>query len=826
MVSHRNLINFFAGMDARIARDPPGVWLAVTSLSFDISVLELLWTLTRGFKTVLHGEPDWRPGPAAGEASGKPIEFSLFYFASDEDEFASKEDEAVGGKYRLLLEGAKFADRAGFSAVWSPERHFHGFGGLYPNPSVVGAAIATVTKRVAIRAGSCVLPLHNPIRVAEEWALVDNLSNGRVGISFASGWQPNDFVLAPEKFPDRKAGMFRDIDTVKRLWRGETVSFPGPTGGDVAIRTHPRPVQKQLPVWVTAAGNPETFQQAGEMGTNLLTHLLGQSVEQLAEKIAVYRDAWRAHGHQGEGHVTLMLHTFVGEDRDALRDTVRRPMKQYLQSSIDLIRGAAWTFPPFLRRAAATGKSPTEIFDSKDLSAEDTEALLDHAFERYFETSGLFGTPDTCLKIVDKLRAAGVDELACLIDFGVETDAVLESLERLRMVMERATAVPEEARATIAGQIRAHGVTHLQCTPSLARMLISDPKNHAAIGSLRVLMVGGEAFPPALAQQLCALGPAEVLNMYGPTETTIWSMTHRVSAGEQPVPLGRPIANTRVYVLDADLHPVPPEVPGELFIGGEGVALGYLDRPELTAERFIPDPFDGAAGARLYRTGDQVRYRPDGTFEFLGRLDHQVKIRGHRIELGEIEALLIRQPGIREALVVAREDERGDKHLVAYLVAQPGASVNYDWQRALAALPDYMVPVYFMTLDSLPLTANGKVDRARLPAPGVATGPDGAGPAPQDALEATIARVWQDVLNLPSLGREADFFRSGGDSLLAIVAHRKLCDALGRELPVTDVFRCTTIVGLAQQIRTTQRDGAIPAVNAISGVSRRAYRLS
>ena len=254
LVEHRNVANFFAGMDARIRHDPPGVWLAVTSLAFDISVLELLWTLARGFKVVVHSEDAERQvapkrlvasAGETGENGG--IDLSLFYFSSDESNHS-------GDKYTLLLEGAKFADANGLSAVWTPERHFHSFGGLYPNPSVTAAALAAVTDRVGIRAGSCVLPLHSPIRVAEEWALVDNLSRGRVGVSFASGWQPQDFVLRPECFDSRQSILFEQIEVVQRLWRGEKVLFKDGRGGDVDIATMPRPVQSELPVWITAAG--------------------------------------------------------------------------------------------------------------------------------------------------------------------------------------------------------------------------------------------------------------------------------------------------------------------------------------------------------------------------------------------------------------------------------------------------------------------------------------------------------------------------------------------------------------------------------------------
>ncbi|MDZ7781354.1 MAG: MupA/Atu3671 family FMN-dependent luciferase-like monooxygenase [Gemmatimonadota bacterium] len=245
-VEHRNVTAFFTAMDQHLGTDP-GVWLSVTTLSFDISVLELLWTLTRGFEVVLYDdERSVRPSVPAGAASPATTESA----AKRHRLQPLRTFPADGGadpdrRYELLMEGARFADRHGLKAVWTPERHFHAFGGLYPNPAVTGAAVAAVTSQVEIRSGSVVLPLHHPARVAEEWGVVDNISGGRVGVSFASGWQSDDFCLRPDNYENRKEYLYEAIDTVRRLWRGETLSFPGPKG-DVEVRTLPRPVQDEL----------------------------------------------------------------------------------------------------------------------------------------------------------------------------------------------------------------------------------------------------------------------------------------------------------------------------------------------------------------------------------------------------------------------------------------------------------------------------------------------------------------------------------------------------------------------------------------------------
>lgn len=650
VVTHRNVCNFCAAMNERLGSEHGGTWLAVTRISFDISILELFWTLTRGFTVVIHPDDGPREQKASRPAlTRRGMEFSLFYFSSDAN--ASPEE-----RYRLLLEGTRFADQHGFSAVWTPERHFHPFGGLYPNPSVAGAALAVLTERISIRAGSVVLPLHDPIRVAEEWAVVDNLSHGRVSISFASGWHTTDFVLAPENHPKRREVMARNIETVRSLWRGEPLTRRDGAGHEVEITVHPRPVQPELPIWIAAAGSPETFRLAGEIGANILTNMLGQDIAKVRDNVAVYRKAREAAGlDPATGRVALMLHTFVGENTDEVRELVRGPLRTYLRDSLDLTRNLA--------RDAGLDVS------AHDLSEADVELMLDHAFQRYFETSGLLGGAETCLDTLERLAEIGIDEIACLIDFGLDTDTVLAGLQLLADLREQCqpqTDGEEQSPVSLGEEIVRQEVTHLQCTPSLASQLLLDPEVRPSLGGLRMLLLGGEALPPALAQELRALGDARLLNMYGPTETTIWSTTAEVT--ESAITIGRPIANTRLYVLDRQQRPVPIGVPGELYIGGEGVARGYLHREELTAERFLTDPFASVPGARMYRTGDLVRYRADGAVEYLGRLDQQVKVRGFRIELGEIEAVLGEHLGVREVAVVAREDVPGDQQIVAYVV--------------------------------------------------------------------------------------------------------------------------------------------------------------
>jgi len=1434
----------------------------------------------------------------ASRNTKKTIQFSLFYFGKYDSEF-------VPDKYNLLFEGAKFADENGFAALWMPERHFHAFGGFSPNPSVISAALAQVTQRIQLRAGSVVLPIHHPIRVAEEWSIVDNLSKGRVGISFASGWHPNDFVFAPEAYGNHRELMFQEIETVQKLWRGESIQARDGAGTNISVKLFPMPMQPEVPIWITIVNNPETYIRAGEIGAGVLTNLMGQTVEDLAKNICLYRESLSRHGYAPEsGHITVLLHTFVGDDIDTVRHTARQPFYNYLQSSLGLFKNLV--------------KSQGLNIDFDTVTEEDKEYLLSAAYERYVQTSALIGTPDSCSKIIDNLMAIGVDEVACFIDFGMAADSVLEGLPHLNVLRERyenredsspdqppseltptlppetvnfdvADTVPltdaqkqfwllaqmgeeassaynesvmlqlqgslqlgamrkafqkvvdrHEALRTIISSdgnfqqilptltidvplidfsslataerdakvdkwlkqesrqsfdltqapllrvnilkleeeqylllLSAHhividgwsigvllqevsafysaegqGVTcpqepplqfkefiqwqvqqsqsdqiatheaywlgqladsipilelptdrtrphvktyrgarasmkleaslcaelrkissqkgctlfitllgaymtwlhrltnqddflvgipvtsrtlkgsenivgycanllpirsslvgsdafsdyltkirrvlfdayehqdypfsklldqlNLRTDPSRSPLvtaafnldrptavpkmfglelnLVSPPISYAkfdinlnvidfdselllqmdystdlfeaetisrmlghfhtllegivanpeerldhlplltpaerhqllvewnntqtdypfdkcihevfeaqaeqtpdavavvfedqqltyqqlnrranqlahylrslgvgadvlvgicverslemVVALLGILKAGGayvpldpaypaerltfmledtqlsvlltqqqlvDKLPSHQAQVICldsdweaisqhsednppsevrpdhlayvmytsgstgrskgvsvihrgvvrlvkqtnyasfsaqkvflqlapisfdastfeiwgsllngarlvvmppqtpslqelgqALGQYQVttlwltaglfhlmvderledlksvrqllaggdvlsishvnkvvqhtpgltlLNGYGPTENTTFTCCYPItepSCVGNSVPIGRPIANTQVYVLNAQLQPVPVGIPGELYIGGDGLARGYLNRPELTSERFIPNPFSEVSGDRLYKTGDLVRYLSDGNIEFLGRLDDQVKIRGFRIELAEIEAVLRQHPDVLQSVAITREDSPGEKQLVAYWVANPERvpSISELGNFLKQQLPEYMIPRAFVSLDALPLTPNGKIDRRALPTPEIAHLPvETTFVAPRTPVEEILTAIWAEVLGVKQVGIYDNFFELGGHSLGAIQLISRVRSSLAVEVPLPSLFENPTISGLAEFVETALRhDQSISAL--------------
>ncbi|MBG85657.1 MAG: siderophore biosynthesis protein [Verrucomicrobiales bacterium] len=342
------------------------------------------------------------------------MKYSLFFFDGDGA-------TAGEGHYRLLLDSAKFADENGMTAVWTPERHFHAFGGLYPNPALTGAALATTTKNIQVRAGSCVLPLHHPVRVAEDWAVIDNLSNGRAGMAVASGWTMDEFILSRDPHGSRRTVMWKNLDMIQRLWRGEGVTFEDANGREVEAKTLPGPLQPELPVWITCQST-ESFIEAGRTGANVLTSLLGGTLEEAAGKIAKYRAAWDKQGHEkAAGTVSLMAHTFLGADEDKVKQEIREPFGAYLKTHYGLLENLA--------------KGMGLEVSLNDFSDDDLDAILNFGIDGFIKQRSLIGTPSGCASLVKEFADAGVDELCCLIDFVQDYDAVMGALPFLKELM-------------------------------------------------------------------------------------------------------------------------------------------------------------------------------------------------------------------------------------------------------------------------------------------------------------------------------------------------------------------------------------------------------
>lgn len=342
------------------------------------------------------------------------MKFSILFFSSAADE---------GDPYRLMIETAKFADRNGFSGVWTPERHFGKFGGIFANPAITSAALAAVTENVQLRAGSLISPLHDVIRIAEEWAMVDQLSRGRAGISFGSGWNINDFAFFPDRYAKRNEIMLEQIEAIKGIWRAGKVVRKDAGGSDAELQVFPRPHQIEIPIWLTSSGSESTFASAGRLGANILTHLIFQDIDALQRKIRIYRKARSENGHSpADGVVSLMLHTFLGKNRDEVKATVRPKLKEYLRAGVELELSAS---------KGGGAVSGNRTMAAEDIPPEAMEELLDLTFERYFSHSSCMGTVENCHRIVRGFTEAGVDEIACLIDFGIPLEKTMESLTEL-----------------------------------------------------------------------------------------------------------------------------------------------------------------------------------------------------------------------------------------------------------------------------------------------------------------------------------------------------------------------------------------------------------
>jgi amino acid adenylation domain-containing protein len=422
-----------------------------------------------------------------------------------------------------------------------------------------------------------------------------------------------------------------------------------------------------------------------------------------------------------------------------------------------------------------------------------------------------------CMRDLLPLKSGDISLAVTTISFDIAgVDVWLPLLAGARSVIASRNSAADGQR--LLEMIERHNVKFLQATPTTWRLLLAAGwKGKSDL----VAVCTGEAMPRELAAQLHPV-VARLWNLYGPTETTIWSTSWLVEKGDEPVLIGRPVANTQCYLLDPGGQPVPVGVAGELYIAGDGLARGYLNLPELTDEKFIPNPFN--PGQHMYRTGDLARYRPDGNIECLGRNDFQVKIRGFRIELGEIEAILADHPAVREAMVIAREDTPGDKRLVAYYTAATNnGSVDVEQLRShlSAKVPEYMLPAAYVSLDSLPLTPNGKLNRKALPAPGADAYFSRVYEPPQGETEIKLAAIWAEVLKLGRVGRRDNFFELGGHSLLAVRVMTRIRHTLDREVELNILFRHQALADLAlalesaariklPPVRPVERDGHLP----------------
>ncbi|RKG73297.1 LLM class flavin-dependent oxidoreductase, partial [Corallococcus terminator] len=592
-LGHLELAEFFTGLDARLSPRDGGAWLSAGEAAPDRPDLESLWALSRGMRVVFPSEQVTARLVNLGGAGrrAKAMDLSLIYFANDEDSL-------TGPKYELLIEGSKFADANGFSAVWTPERHFASFGGLYPQPAVVAAGIATVTKNLRLRSGSVVLPLHDPLLIAEQWSVVDNLSQGRVGMSVATGWHVHDFTFAPGNYEDRRNILLKNLKTLRALWRGEKVTRPAGAGTTVELSLRPKPVQKELPVWLTATVNPETFRLAGELGAGVLTGLMSHSMEELKPKVALYREAWRRNGHPGRGHITVMLHTYLGDDEAEVFRTVRQPLLGYFRGSTDIVTSLL----------AAQGYQG----EINKLSPDDINALLEHTFEHHAKTTGLVGSVESGLKRLREVQEGDVDEVAALIDFGLETPVVLEGLRRLARVRElledegvaRQEQVLVESGQGVEGLLalaKQSGAVLVHTSARLARSLTDLPGARESLGSVGALVLEDASSELASALQRSA-------------GVEVWLSGGAVEGALLPrAPGERVPSSLQTWVLDPSGQPLPVGVVGELALSGAGLPGAFWKAGEEDHRRLVPHPVESSA--RLYRTGRHARLRTDGRVE-------------------------------------------------------------------------------------------------------------------------------------------------------------------------------------------------------------------
>ncbi|WP_158657921.1 MupA/Atu3671 family FMN-dependent luciferase-like monooxygenase [Agarilytica rhodophyticola] len=343
------------------------------------------------------------------------MQFGLMFFASSQDSLS-------GNIYELIKECAIFGDQHGFSSLWVPERHFTEFGGIYNNPAILHAAIAMLTKNIRLHSGSVVMPINDPVRVAEQWSMVDNLSNGRAGLSVAAGWHPNDFIFFPEHYHSKHDVMYEGIDVLQTLWQGGSIKRKNGVGDNTDVKIYPTPVNQNLPLYLTVSSSPLGFKKAGAMGLNILTSVLDQTLEELAEKVVMYRAARAQNGYDpSSGVVTLMLHSYIGEDELSTKEEARKPYCTFIKNNKDLMKGLA--------NNRGTG------FDVDELSDTDMDEFVNFLYDRFSSTKGLIGSVESCRPLLKQVEESGVNEIACLLDFGPTREQILNNLLFLKKLM-------------------------------------------------------------------------------------------------------------------------------------------------------------------------------------------------------------------------------------------------------------------------------------------------------------------------------------------------------------------------------------------------------
>lgn len=371
--------------------------------------------MTQSIEEILGLSTGLNPAPVQTAPADGPVTFSFLFFSD------VRQDVSDAEKYKFMRDVTLFGDREGFTAVYLPERHFYEFGAIYANSAIVAAYLIPQTTRIRFRSAGVSLPLHHPAEVVEWWAMNDILSGGRVDLGCGSGWNKPDFILAPDNYDDRRSICSERISIIQRLWRGETVNFPGPDGEDVPIEVFPRPIQKELNIWLLVAQNDEAFIHAGRHGYNVFTMLYGINLEALGAKISLYRAAREEAGFDPDtGIVSLMLHTLVHRDAHTVQAAVEQPFKEYIKSALNVHVQSA---------------KDNKMQRAEEIGEDEKDKILEYSYQRYFKTSAIFGSVGDGKRIVDEAIQVGVNDIACLVDFGVDYDLVRDSFPYLRTLV-------------------------------------------------------------------------------------------------------------------------------------------------------------------------------------------------------------------------------------------------------------------------------------------------------------------------------------------------------------------------------------------------------